>query len=238
MALTTGLVSYWKLDETGTGNASDSVGSVTLTNTGPSTYAAGLINNGGDLGATNSTKYFVATDNLGLTGTGDKTLNIWVNITTAPGVGTIYELFGHRTQLTTDRYFYLFYDNVGGTFRVSSIYSTAVPSTTTQTLTTGTWYMFTMVLASGTVSIYLNNSLLHTYSQGSFTAAQDYIYFGRTPDAAIQYSSAKFDEYGVWSRALDSTERGQLYNSGAGLQYPFSAGSSFSPRMSLLGVGR
>ena len=45
MALTDNLVSYWKLDES-SGNAADSVGSNTLTNTGTATYAAGKINNG------------------------------------------------------------------------------------------------------------------------------------------------------------------------------------------------
>ena len=45
MSLTTNLVSYWKLDES-SGNAADSVGSNTLTNTGTATYGTGKINNG------------------------------------------------------------------------------------------------------------------------------------------------------------------------------------------------
>lgn len=36
-----------------------------------------------------------------------------------------------------------------------------------------------------------------------------------------QYLGANVDEYGVWSRALSSTEITTLYNSGNGLQYPF-----------------
>jgi hypothetical protein len=35
------------------------------------------------------------------------------------------------------------------------------------------------------------------------------------------YLSAFQDETGVWSRKLSSTEINQLYNGGAGLQYPF-----------------
>jgi hypothetical protein len=34
------------------------------------------------------------------------------------------------------------------------------------------------------------------------------------------------DEIGVWSRALTSGEVTQLYNSGAGLQYPFTSNNT------------
>ena len=56
MALTDNLVSYWKLDES-SGNAADSVGSNTLTNTNTVTYSAGKINNGADF-ERDSAQYF------------------------------------------------------------------------------------------------------------------------------------------------------------------------------------
>jgi hypothetical protein len=34
------------------------------------------------------------------------------------------------------------------------------------------------------------------------------------------------DEVGIWSRVLTSTEVTQLYNGGAGLQYPFTNGNN------------
>jgi len=34
------------------------------------------------------------------------------------------------------------------------------------------------------------------------------------------------DEVGIWSRALNSTEVSELYNSGSGLAYPFTTGTN------------
>ena len=60
MSLLTNLVHYWKLDETGTGNAADSVGSINMNNTNSVTYASGKINNGVPLVAASSQSMITA----------------------------------------------------------------------------------------------------------------------------------------------------------------------------------
>ena len=39
----------------------------------------------------------------------------------------------------------------------------------------------------------------------------------------INFLNCYIDEVGIWSRTLTSTEVSDLYNSGSGLQYPFSS---------------
>lgn len=219
---TTSLRAYYKFDES-SGNATDSSGNGNvLTNVGTVGYVSSKINNGIDLGAGNTSKYFIATNNLGLTGTQDKTFSVWVNLQSAPSSGAYYDLFGHRTNLGVDRYMGVYYRNNGGTYQIRSLYST-LGTDTNYTLTPGTWYHFSLVLSSGIVYLYVNNALVHSYAQGSYTANQNYTHVGRTPDAAIQYASALYDEFGVWGRALTSTEINNLYNGGLALPYPFQA---------------
>ena len=85
MALTTNLVSYWTLNET-SGNAADSLGVNTLTNTSTVAYSSGKINNGALMvGATPS--YFAITNGsqtgLGLTG-GEMSVAFWIKMTSLP----------------------------------------------------------------------------------------------------------------------------------------------------------
>ena len=86
---------YYKLDES-SGNAADATGNgYTLTNNGTTTYTTGKINNGGDFGASNSTKSFSidSATPLGLTTTDISTafsVACWMNQTTS--VATVYPL--------------------------------------------------------------------------------------------------------------------------------------------------
>ena len=114
MALIDNLVSYWKMDETGTGNAEDSHGSNTFTNVGPFTYATGKINNGADFGVNNTTKELTRADDMGIDG-GALTMNIWVKLQTEidSGAGT-FNLT--KIQSSTEKIIqYIDYEYNGGT---------------------------------------------------------------------------------------------------------------------------
>jgi len=75
--LTSGLVGYWKMDET-SGDAADSSGNVTtLTNNSTTPYTGAKFGNGAELDG--STDYFEAADNATLSVTGDLTLSAWIN---------------------------------------------------------------------------------------------------------------------------------------------------------------
>ena len=84
MSLLTGLVSYWKLDES-SGNAADAHASNTLTNNNTVGYSAAKINNGADYGAGNTNKYLRNSgDLIGNYQADIFSISLWLNITTHP----------------------------------------------------------------------------------------------------------------------------------------------------------
>lgn len=246
MALTDSLVAYYKLDETGTSNASDSSGSgLTLTNTGPWTYATGKINNGFDGGATNTTKWGVNATSWSL-GNGSMSMSCWVNVTTAPTSGNIVCMMSSFNG-ATDVYYGLEYWNTAGlTIKGRrgkfGVGDESVDSV--QTMTTGTWYHLVFTYDGANGNLYVNGSLAagptamsgdgsSSNTTGAYVGGSVQDGFGT---AHIPFSGL-IDEVGVWTRAITSTEVTTLYNGGAGLQYPFSTGTTVFPStLLLLGV--
>jgi Concanavalin A-like lectin/glucanases superfamily len=83
----------------------------------------------------------------------------------------------------------------------------------------GTWHHFVVVIdADTTPHLYIDGSP-QTLS-GSWSGSPQ-INTNFRIGGTFQYYTGDVDEVGIWSRALSSTEISQLYNSGAGLQYPF-----------------
>jgi hypothetical protein len=74
--------------------------------------------------------------------------------------------------------------------------------------------------------MYLNGSLLYTDPAFSSNYSTYTTRFSIGNFNNGQFSSANVDEVGVWNRVLTSAEVTQLYNSGAGLQYPFGLGAN------------
>jgi hypothetical protein len=234
MALTDNIAAYWKFDDST--NLVDSVAAITLTNNGTTTFPTGFILQGPDFGSSNSTKWLEVANGLGIT-TGAMTMAGWVNITTAPGSGVLYILVGVRSNGNLD--WSIRYNNSGGTLQVlgTSSGSTQTNITVNQTLTTGTWYFLTVAYdGSSTYTLYLNASSIGTATKANTGAGGTGTFFGANFGGSGQFSSCKMDEWGFWTRALTGTEITTLYNSGAGLQYPFT-GNTVKPRRALLGVG-
>ena len=80
------LKAYYKFSNAALTTDSGS-GSQTLTNVGVVADGTGKFSGGADLGATNSTKYFTRADDLGLTGTSDVSISLWVKMNTEIGSG-------------------------------------------------------------------------------------------------------------------------------------------------------
>ncbi len=49
-------------------------------------------------------------------------------------------------------------------------------------------------------------------------------YIGQTANGSDGHWDGKIDEVGLWTREITSAEETTLYNSGDGLQYPFTTG--------------
>lgn len=226
MALTTNLVSYWKLDES-SGNAADSVGANTLTNNNTVGYAAAKINNGADGGSSNTDKSLSRDGNTpaGISYAQFVTawsISLWMNETTQ---GSNKKFTGMQVsdgsnrrnmQLTSD----------SGTLKVNVYDGTANSYTTAQSLSTGTWYHVVYTYDGTDIRIYLNGTLVLTQSR-SFSQQNDSQAGGfglvadRQNNSSVDFFSGLVDEVGIWSRALSAGEVSQLYNGGNGSQYAF-----------------
>ena len=101
---------------------------------------------------------------------------------------------------------------------------------TTVTAATGTWYHLAMVhdLGNKTITFYVNNSAFgpSQYSTVLPIERTDYTGFAingtvTTPGGLEHAAGSLIDAVGIWNRPLYSNEISTLYNSGSGLQYPF-----------------
>jgi hypothetical protein len=204
--LLTDIVAYWKLDDI---TWSDSVGSANLTNNGGVTVGTSKVGAGSaELDGTN----YLSNNTPALLSTfeGNFSLSYWFN---ADNQLTFPVSCGRtNTGFTTQ---------VGGSdFNV--YYNNLLITTNDQDYTDNTWHhivvtvdrsgnmeLFTDGISRGTVDI----SAASVPTISGFQA-------GRFESGTIYYTGL-VDEIGVWSRVLTSTEISDLYNSGAGITYPF-----------------
>lgn len=209
MALATNLVAYYTLDET-SGNASDSVGSNTLTNIG-CTYSGGKINNGVNIG----TK-LVSTISP-LTGTGDWSVSLWAKTSTS-GVSQQLWTLGNSAQATnTLAGLYVYTDN-----KIQFYVAGANVAKTTSTVAIDGNYHHIVVTKTGdNFVVYLDGISSATGTRSSLNLGTDLHSVGYdNPNSRFPWGG-QLDEVGYWSRALSTTEIASLHNSGAGLAYPF-----------------
>ena len=226
MALTDNIISYWKFDSD---NSNDSVSTNNGTDTSI-TYSAGngKINNGAGFASASSSK--IVMGNVAALRPSAVTYNLWVNATSLPNAYNC--MIGKNGA--GDTYFCTFYVKSNGKLAAYIVATTTVfiDGTNTTTLSTGTWYMLTLTYDSTSGGkVYVNGVSDGTFSaNGAINTNGDEFFLGYQQTYSNRYWNGAIDEVGVWSRALSSTEITELYNSGSGLQYPFST-STFTPKI-------
>lgn len=236
---------YWRFDES-SGNPVDATGGgATLTNNNTVGFATGALNNAADFGASNTNKTFTNSNQYGIAVDGAKSFAGWVNITTAPLSGEVYDIMGMGYSANDVAYIFE-YGNFAGTvrFRVGRARMGIDDPTIlhTVTLTTGTWHHIAYTCdASQNQVFYLNatnvGSNTATAGNGSFGGGTfNGTMFSRAPFAAARFHQGLTDEWGVWNSVLTSAEITTLYNAGAPLAYPFTAASTPS-RLMTMGIG-
>lgn len=232
MALTDNIVAYWKLDEA-SGNATDATGNGhTLTPTNSPTYDSGLINNGGDFGpGSGSVRKFTTAGNIGIDG-GNITMSAWFfKLSGNTQAGWAVSCGSSVSQVL----YYIQYDGtkiVLGRWKVPSSNITINGSS----LTDGSWHHVVLTYNGTTLAGYFDNSPITgtaTSGNGSSGLVSETSIGNNSQPGASAYRG-KIDEVGMWSRALSSGEVNTLYNSGAGLQYPFSVTPTNPARPSFL----
>ena len=231
MALTDSLVSYWKLDEA-SGDATDSHGSNTLTDNNTVGSTTGKINNG-RLFTNGNTEYFSHADNADLsTGDIDFSFSAWIKPASFTNYWSIVDKW---TDANNE---YLIWNEATNSKLNWIVKSSGGVSTNIEwatALSANTWY-FVVVWhdsVNNVIGMSIDDATPQTaaHTLGVFDGGSSF-WLGRGGGGG-DYDGV-MDEVGFWKRVLTSGERTQLYNSGAGLAYPFVSG----PRMlASLGVG-
>ncbi len=240
-ALTTSIQAAWHFNES-SGNPADSAGSNTLTNNGTATYAAGKLSNAAHLDSTGP-QYFSIADNASLSITSDMTICVWNKITTLPADGISIPFATKYLRAGDQRSYEFFLQNSGGVYSLGGIISgdglNFDTKTTTWTPSTGTYYFncFVWTASSKKFQFYVNGAQQGADQTGAQTSIFDssakFEVGQNDGDETARSWVNDFDELNVWSRALTAAEITQLYNSGTGCAYAYSAcpaaTSSFMP---------
>jgi len=206
MALTDNLVAYYKLD----GNSNDSVGSNNGTDTSVSYSSSyGKINQGANFNGSNS-KILIS----GYNPSDNFTIQAWA----------LYKA-DNSTIIGSNKTFLYFRSDNKLEFPYTSS-GTSPQVISDSSVSYNNWYHVVVTISSNTIKLYINNVLKSNVSYtGSLVSGDNTGYIG-TRDVSATWFNGYIDELGIWSRALSPTEVTALYNSGAGLQYPFTTNTS------------
>lgn len=241
MALKTSLISVWEMDDA-SGNATDSHGSNTLTETsGTIASATGKIGNCRDF-EDGDTEYFTIADNASLsTGDIDCTWSCWVNVESQNNQRTIL-----CKDLTGTNREFRFWINSGGTsygFGWLSMNNgtSAGQLDMMQTITNGQWYfvVFWHDSVNNLIGMSVDDGTPVTvsYSGGMANSTAPFS-IGWLDEAPGLHFDGMIDQTAFWKRVLTSAEITELYNSGNGKAYStWDAAATTNHFLTLLGVG-
>jgi hypothetical protein len=212
--LLTGLVGYWKLDETSGPYINDEVGindgqvyNATINQTGKIGKAVSFDGSGD----------YIRCATQSWVGTGNFSITAWINITSFGTETTVSNIFTSGTETTNAGIkFYCYGDG-----KLHCDLANSAGPVSTSTLSTGTWYLVGVTNNGGTFQLYINGSADGSSTSKSPNIASGYQRFGRDVATGSNYINGLIDEVGVWSKALTPTEFTELYNLGTGITYPF-----------------
>ena len=229
--LINGMASYYKFD----GDLTDCVGPINGTNNNTSDVLTGKINHARSF--TGNNNCYVETGSYSgfeyLHNGSDFTISVWVKHNSNLPTNNSYHILGNTIGMdrrgiwfsvaANDVYFYVGRPNPYPV--VSNQWLDVLSSNTEQ------WNHLVVThdgtLSSNQYTLYVNGvnkgtaSRVNSYSTGqSFYSMK--IGINKT-DGTIQPFLGEIDELGFWTRCLEATEVNELYNFGAGRQYPFSS---------------
>lgn len=245
--LTTGLVSYWELEESSGNDRIDAHGSNDLTDDTTVATATGIIGNGADFEAGNS-EYLYSADTASLSITTSYSTSFWIKFETTPGSGrysfvakadgghgqTSYEVWqnwgtGALSIFQSD-------DGNGGANTEGGV--SWSPST-------ATWYNVTTTYNTSTTTakFYVDGSQqgsdVTSFDQASiFDGTKDFnlgCTFGNASTRG-NFVDGVMDQVGLWGKVLTGSEVTELYNGGAGLPYE-SVAVGVPGSLMMMGVG-
>lgn len=239
--LNTNFVSAWNLADT-----TDDKGTETLTNHNSVAFSAGKNGNAADGGATNTNKYLDTGNNPLGTASTTFSISAWVNVTTAPSSSLQYCFYSldQAGASGIGRNYHMFYGVEGGTKKITVFIDQVGISSSTFAfavdLSTGTWHHVVMDVSSGAATLWLDGTSEGTATDpgaGNNASNNNFAIVGQADNE--RFFQGLVDACYFWSKALSSTEVGDLYNGGTGSFYNQSAGGggATTPQRTLVGIG-
>ena len=229
-SLLNGLVSYWKLDETGTGTRYDAVTSSTndLTPLFSAYRVAGKIGGASYFYAAANYRGIRHASNASLQAGTNFTLSFWILSNNSE----------YLSGVITKALSYFYHGNNGEwrvsltgydlTFQVRNAANSAWQTlTVSSALTPATWNHVLAWYSPTDAKIWLrvNNgtAVSATAADGSYVAEYKFCVGGEDDDAdAFCLDNSRLDEVGYWKgRDLTAGEQDALWNGGTGVTYPF-----------------
>ena len=216
-----GLQAYYTADNT----PNDALGNFNGTLTNGATYGTGIINNGFSFDGVND--YVDLGNNLDFDGSTPFSFNVWMNQTSAQAASLISKkggastYTGYRIAITSNRQIQVLFNSDFTTNDRLQI------TTGTNSFTIGVFNMITVTYdgsknTSG-ISVYVDGtSISFSTNANSLTGSISNSTTAKVGAFVVgsQYFNGILDEVGVWNKELSSSEVTELYNSGAGKQYP------------------
>lgn len=235
MALADKILAYYKLD----GNANDALGNYNGTGYSVSyDNAYGKINQGVDISGSNA-HGIVIPSNSAFNANNLKGIGIWINWDAMSGNDIIIGKYGDFATANNYKNGW-FIQRLGSNNKVRGvIYNDNVDVFVTPEVSqpsTGGWhyYVFIIDVANSFIKLFVNGSQVGTSTalSGTFTTSNtSNIWFGYTSGDPF---NGKLDEISFFSTVPTDAEIVELYNSGAGKQYPFSTAAAFIPQIIII----
>ena len=220
----TGLVGWWKLDETSGTSAADSSGSSNTgtTQNGPTWTTSGMNNGALTLNGTN--QLVAIPDVASLQLSGSWTIATWVNFSALPTSGNLIYLINKPNSVAQPNYQLSLYNNSGVQTWQSGFYvaGNGYGASYAMTISTGVWYHAAVVWDSstGNVSLYVNGALVATQNTGGFSPVAGAACCSATPAIGGQYNGTystmthgTLDDARIYNRALTAQDVMTLYTS-------------------------
>lgn len=173
-----------------------------------------------DFDGSNDTIFVNHSSSLSLTTTGQKTVQVWVKFDSLPAINTQGQpVFGKlSSSFNFDGYWGGLFSNTGTVRVVTNGTATQKISTSTLTVTTDTWYLFTFISqitsTSNTTKVYINETEYITTSHGTDTYSESNpFYLGYIGSGVSSpFLDGKIGACYFYTKGLSTTEISQNYN--------------------------
>lgn len=223
---------FFNFDES-SGDAADAVNSLSGVNTS-ATFSTGKINNAAYFGGS---AYFTVADNALLEPVNAISFGgwVWISATSSfqmmmakgenAGDTRSYEMrcYSTTTQIEVQ-------------MRTGSAPGAYAQARSTTAIGTGAWKHVIFTRNGTTQKIYIDGTsdtlATNVTQSGNIVYSTDDLWIGQR-NGGLRFNG-RLDMWGLWDVELTSSEVSELYNAGTGIQYPFSGGTTFIPRVSFI----